>query len=550
MKIAISAVHFAALRNFEGVVAALAERGHDVVLVADEPDDMGGARLADDLARRFPERVQARLAPSHEGVPWFVTARKLRQGLDYVRFLDPRYRPFPKLQSRSRERVPRSLVWFLGMPGAGTRVGRDLVTWLLGEIDRAMPQSEPMEAFLRDLRPDVLVLVSVTNPRTPQLDHLRAAQAVGIPTVAAIYSWDHLSSKALIRVMPHAVFVWNDTQKQEAVDLHGIPDSRVVVTGAQCYDQWFGRQASRTREAFLADMELPTDRLLLLYVCSALTPDPKESRFTRAWLEAIRTSDDEPLRRASVIIRPHPERRAEWENVDWSDLGPVRIAGANPLTASAKNDYFDALLHSAAVVGLVTSAFLEAAIAGRPVLTVLPPELHEHQEGMLHFKYLLDVDGGLLTTARSLPEHVRQLEAAVQPEWGGRSQQDRFLRAFVRPYGLDAPATPRFVEALEQAPALPAPDPVRKPRAWARRVAAWLINPENRWAQWILRSRREAVEWKARAEQLARNRAEKKARRRTKAGKLRELEAYRAAKHEADRVRQAERDRDSRAGVP
>jgi hypothetical protein len=42
----------------------------------------------------------------------------------------------------------------------------------------------------------------------------------------------------------------------------------------------------------------------------------------------------------------------------------------------------------------------------------------------------------------------------------------RFVRAFVRPCGVNAPATDRFVDALERVAAQPAPQPVAVP-AWA-----------------------------------------------------------------------------------
>ncbi len=56
-----------------------------------------------------------------------------------------------------------------------------------------------------------------------------------------VWSWDHLSSKALIRVVPDKVMVWNTTQRDEAQRFHGVPADRVLVTGAQCFDQWFDR---------------------------------------------------------------------------------------------------------------------------------------------------------------------------------------------------------------------------------------------------------------------------------------------------------------------
>ena len=104
--------------------------------------------------------------------------------------------------------------------------------------------------------------------------------------------------------------------------------------------------------------------------------------------------------------------------------------------------------YSAAVVGLNTSAFIEAGIAGRPVLAILPPEFSANQEGTLHFRYL--IEGGLLTTARSLDEHAAQLSTMLQavPAAVLRRQQD-FVRAFVRPCGLDVPATRVMADALE-----------------------------------------------------------------------------------------------------
>ena len=52
--------------------------------------------------------------------------------------------------------------------------------------------------------------------------------------------------------------------------MHGVPPERVVVTGAHCYDQWFGRQPSRSRERFCARVGLRPDRPFVLYLCSSL----------------------------------------------------------------------------------------------------------------------------------------------------------------------------------------------------------------------------------------------------------------------------------------
>lgn len=475
MKIAIAVLHFGLLRNFESVVESLAGRGHDLVLLADEPEEFGGQELAESLAARYPN-VRWEMAPAGAEERWYLVARKLRVGLDYLRFLDPRYSEFPKLRDRAAERAPRGLFGLMSALGGPSTLARGVASRLLAAIDEGMPRSQAMDAWLRRERPDVLLLASVTHPRAPHADHLRSARALGIRVGVCVYSWDHLSSKSLVRVVPDRVLVWNETQKREATELHGLPADRIDVTGAQVYDQWFDRRPHRDRAAFMDAMGLPADRPLILYVCSAMTPDPHESAFIRKWLEAVRQSDDAAVRTAAVLVRPHPERRAEWEHETLDGLGPVVVAGRNPVNASAKADYFDALFHSSAVIGLVTSAFLEAAIVGRPVLTVLPDEMRPHQSGMLHFRYLLEVEGGLLMTSRTLAEHVAQLADIVSGRLAVASRQERFLRAFVRPAGLDTAATPIFVERVEaMASRAAAPAPAAASawkRALARRVVA------------------------------------------------------------------------------
>jgi hypothetical protein len=136
-------------------------------------------------------------------------------------------------------------------------------------------------------------------------------------------------------------------------------------------------------------------------------------------------------------------------------------AGHAPTDEESKADYFDSIHHSRAVVGLNTSAMIEAAIVGRPVLTVLDPEYERVQQGTLHFRYLLEVGGGLLTVARTLDEHAAQLERAIVDGDDGRSR--RFVAEFVRPHGLDVVATPLFVDEVERFAAGSAPAPQRTP---------------------------------------------------------------------------------------
>jgi hypothetical protein len=450
MKIVFTALHFAYFRNFESVLEALAAAGHDIHIAADEAETFGGHALVERLASSNP-RVTCGSVPSLTAEPWMPFAQKVRYALDYVRFCAPRYADVPKLRLRNVERAPRLVRWLV--KGTGARTVASGLKWL----ERCMPRSRTMRSWLEGLAPDALVLTSLTFSRSSAVEQLKAARALGIPVAAAIMSWDHLSSTALHHMAPDMTLVWNEVQKREALDMHGLRDESVVVTGAQCYDQWFERRPLRTREAFCRDVGLDPAQPFILYVCSAMSPvpNPVEPEFVRDWVQTLRSSDDPRLRAAGVLIRPHPERVKEWAGVSLQGIDHVVVQGSTPIDAASKADYFDALFYSAAVVGLCTSAFLEAAIAGRPVLTVMLPAYRMHQDGMAHFRYLMSVEGGLLRASPDLPAHVRELSYVLAQSGEREARNTQFLTAFVRPQGLDRPATPAFVTAVEQLARMP-----------------------------------------------------------------------------------------------
>ena len=529
MKVLFSAIHFAYFRNFESVIVSLAERGHRVHLVADEAEELGGRQLVERLAARYPA-VTFGLGPSLDAEPWFRLARKLRAASDYVRFHEEAFASFRKTRKTLGTRIPRGVLRLMQAGVAGSRVTRGALARLLRAAEAAMPISDASRAFIEAQDPDVVLLASVTAWRVPQMDHLRAARALGRRTGICVFSWDHLSSKALLRDTPDRVLLWNETQKREAVEWHGVPAERVTVTGAQCYDQWFSRAPSRDREAFCQAIGLDPRQPLLLYVCSVMTPDPRESQFVMRWIEQVRGSADPQLRNASILVRPHPERMDEWQDASVDRFENVALYGRNPVSPDAQADYFDSLYHSHVVVGLVTSAFLEAAIVGRPVHTLTLPEFEMYQEGVQHFRYLVDVEGGLLKVARSFPEHMQALAEALAQPVARDEQNIRFVRAFIRPQGLDVAATPAFVSAVEEiaaGAALPASVPAAWHRAAQPLVSRVARSAESGWLRPLLRDSIEADSDRMEAGKAAFKEAQAAERARRTADKQAMLEARR-----------------------
>jgi hypothetical protein len=452
MKILFIMMHPGYIRNYESVLRGLCDRGHSVHLRFNLPHKQAEDRLAEKISVSCPGIVYHPEQLPKRRDQWKHFARLIRGGMDYLLYFHPDYQGATKL----RERVElkwEARAWKLFFRVTFSIFGSQCRPWLwkgLSSIEKQIPpQREMVDLFLKD-KPDLLLVTPLVNFASDQTDSFRAASFLGIRSILCVASWDNLTNKGVVKGNPDRLFVWNNFQKEEAVRFHFVEPSRVVVTGAQCYDKWFNHRPSSSLESFCQKVNLPPSPYLL-YLCSSPFIAPREVRFVRRWVESLRGNSDERLSRIPILVRPHPQNAAQWHDIDFSDLKDVSIyprAGANPVTETSRGEFFDSIYHSRAVVGVNTSTMIESGILQKPVFSILDPEFSGTQEGTLHFHHLQR--GGLLTLGNSLTEHVDQLSTRLQdvgPEAVSRSSA--FIHSFVRPRGIDLAATPIFIQEIE-----------------------------------------------------------------------------------------------------
>ncbi len=442
------------LRSYAATIRLLAERGHTVDIrfsrLRDKsmgPEELGPARS---LAERFPN-VTYEEAPGRDPADgWGRIAKTVRTWGDFARYVHPRFADAPLLKERAAHKAKRRFRNSRAMGRVADRLAArpsaraaGALGGFFGRMEDAIPPSGRLAAWLRERGYDVVLVSPLVDHGSDQADVVKAARAAGIPTAALIASWDNLSTKGVIRVQPDRVFVWNETQRQEAAEMHGVPPERVVVTGAPRFDPWFARTPSRTREAFLAEVGLPPGRPYILYLCSSPFIAPDEAPFVARWVAAVRGAVD-----TEILIRPYPQNAHVWEGVDvGAPVWPREGRYVDDEVSAA--DFYDAIAHSAVVVGINTSALIEAAIAGKNVLTVVDEDFAGTQRGTLHYHYLLHENGGFLREAGSLDEHVDQLRTALAGRDADAEQTRLFVASFVRPLGPGIEASAALADGIE-----------------------------------------------------------------------------------------------------
>ncbi len=460
---------------------ALAGRGHELVFAFDRPARLGEEKLVAELCKTYPN-VTVRQLDKAPKTAWRHIASSVRSTGDYLRYLDRRYAGASALRGRAAKKAPPWAEWLGRLAPLRTKAGQSAAMAVLRAAEAAVPVPQEIAALTDGVKPDLVIVTPLIGLGSGQADIIKAARQRGIPSVLGVASWDNLTNKGVIRAFPDRILVWNGAQQDEAAELHGAPRENVTVCGAWTYDHWFTWEAGCEQEAFVRSVGLDPARPYLLYVCSSPFIAPVETGFVRRWLSALRASAEPGLRGIGVLVRPHPQNAEQWQNENLAGFDNAVVwprAGANPINQSARDDYFRSLKFSSGIVGINTSALIEAAIVGRPVFTIKDADFAATQEGTLHFHHLTSVNGGLLHMAASLDEHFSQVAAALAAPDAMTAKSRRFVEAFVRPLGLKSTGADRFVAAIE---AMEGMTPARERRlgasalrpllgAWRRRAA-------------------------------------------------------------------------------
>jgi hypothetical protein len=437
-------------RHQTSVIEALRTRGHDVVLTACVVDCPG---LVEHKLPNSDHRNLLAFSAFIRDDEWGRLAYTVRTSRDYLRYLRPEHAGSEVIRLRGRNMLQL---------GFDDRSAADAVPWLelldsatadtaalrriddaLDTVERAIPPHPKMLEYVRGIGPDAFCVTPMLMTQYGQTDLIKAVRALGIPAIFLAGSWDNLTTKGTVHVIPDATLVWNEVQTEEAERFHGIPRETVTAAGAPRFDEYWERRIESTYENYCKSQGLDPRRPLITYLGSSNLIVKNELDFVSLWIDRIQCSSSAELASANLLLRPHPKFADGWEE---RFRGKPQVALSVSKVLNNDASLFDAMAHSRAVIGANTSAELEAAIVGCPVFTIKDPTFVSGQDGTIHFGYLA---GDLAKVAISLDEHVAQLAAELgRPKQPGRN--DQFLTSFLRPGGLNRRASDVTADAIER----------------------------------------------------------------------------------------------------
>jgi hypothetical protein len=340
----------------------------------------------------------------------------------------------------------------LPLPGVRSRVARASVQRALRRFEERTAPDPRILDHVRALAPDVLVASPLNYWQSEEVEYVKAAKALGIPTALHVFSWDNLTTKALLYVVPDLVLVWNERQVREAMDIHAVPRERILITGAPHFDELFEPvRPPLSRKDFCAKAELDPDRPYLVYLGSSSFVASDETWLVREIAASLAQHNNPEVRAMQILLRPHPAHSHIYEAMEDDRLRVWPKGGGKLASESFMPDFRDTLEHAVAAFGINTSGLFNAVIVDRPCLTVLAPRYRETQAEAAHFQHLLEAD--VLETCGSAAELADRLERIGDGEDLKAGQRRSFVEGWIRPRGIKHPAgewVARAIELLER----------------------------------------------------------------------------------------------------
>jgi len=448
MKIVFALLHPDAFRHVERVVRLLLEERHSVLIVTDlhaknsHPNSTGRSLFA--CKKDFQDncRIEHWIRRDDAWQNWLFMSREL---INYGLYFKPQH-PSKGLKFRWKKYLPPWLWKRVGNAFMGKLLSLGPIMFLLRLVDKMAPPSRPICRWLKTVRPDVVLAMSGISPGSIEIEYIKAAKALHIPSIIAIASWDNLTTKGTYHVIPSLALVWNNELVKEAVELHGLPGKIVVATGAPTFDFWFDLKPTISREDFCREVGLDPNHPYIVYLCSSRGMIKEETIFVQTFIRQLRAN---PLtENVSLLVRPHPLNMINWMDLESDRVRVWPRGGEFSDILSARQDYYHAFFYCRAVLGINTSAMLEAAVADRPCLTVIDPRYKSAQGDMGHFRHLMR--GGFLEVASSYEEAVNLIASILQGNDPRQKERRCFVKEFIRPCGMDREASAIMADLIKK----------------------------------------------------------------------------------------------------
>lgn len=137
-----------------------------------------------------------------------------------------------------------------------------LIRQIIPRLYAALMPRRRYAALFEKYAPSLVFTTDIFNPMDVIFMH--EAKKRGVPTIGMVRSWDNLTAKGGFRVVPDTLVVQNEIIKNEARDIHKIPEAQIRVVGIPHYDK-YRNGPPISRKDFCTTLDILPEQKFILY---------------------------------------------------------------------------------------------------------------------------------------------------------------------------------------------------------------------------------------------------------------------------------------------
>ena len=229
---------------------------------------------------------------------------------------------------------------------------------------------------------------------------VREAKRRGVCSIGFINSWDKLTSRCVIRILPDLLIVPNELTKREAIVYHDASPADVIVCGPPQFDV-YQKLAPTPRETFCRELGIDGAKRLVLFCPVGRAFSALDWSMIELLDRAI--GDGHVPSDLHVLVRSPPNDVVEMrESVDTSRFTfvrpGVRFSSARgvdwDMGKGDQQSLVDDIYHSALVICSFSTMSIDAAILDKPIINLDfdGGPAHRMYE-RTHYRHILDTGG-------------------------------------------------------------------------------------------------------------------------------------------------------------
>lgn len=241
-------------------------------------------------------------------------------------------------------------------------------------FDYLLAKDSNYSEYFDKYKPDLVFLAHLFGD--DEISLLREAKTRKIKTIGLITSWDKITGRCMIRLLPDKLIVYNDMAKEEAIRFVDMKSENIIVVGVPQYDFYFHR-TPKSRDEFCRDLNISSKNRIIVFAPSGRERGDADRSLIRIISNIINTElIDFNIR---LIVRFPPNDRVDLDsdllkkNIIYQKPG-YKFSGERGVDWDMNFQDLDVLVntlyHCAIVISLTSSIAIDAAIFDKPIINI------------------------------------------------------------------------------------------------------------------------------------------------------------------------------------